>query len=220
MNDLSFGFRGETLHALPSGALWWPARRLLCVSDLHLGKSDRMARQAGTMLPPYETQETLDRLAVDLARTDAREVVCLGDSFDDMAASREMARPLVDRLLGLMAGQRWVWILGNHDPGPVDFGGTHLADYRLGPLIFLHIARPGSMGEISGHYHPKARIALRGRSLSRRCFLIDGLRIILPAYGTFTGGLDCARPELSGLMGTGAEAILLGPIPVRMPMPR
>jgi len=220
MNDLSFGFRGETLHALPSGALWWPARRLLCVSDLHLGKSDRMARQAGTMLPPYETQETLDRLAVDLARTDAREVVCLGDSFDDMAASREMARPLVDRLLGLMAGRRWVWILGNHDPGPVDFGGTHLADYRLGPLIFRHIARPGSMGEVSGHYHPKARIALRGRSLSRRCFLMDGLRIILPAYGTFTGGLDCARPELSGLMGTGAEAILLGPIPVRMPMPR
>jgi len=191
MNDLSFGFRGETLHALPSGALWWPARRLLCVSDLHLGKSDRMARQAGTMLPPYETQETLDRLAVDLARTDAREVVCLGDSFDDMAASREMARPLVDRLLGLMAGRRWVWILGNHDPGPVDFGGTHLADYRLGPLIFRHIARPGSMGEVSGHYHPKARIALRGRSLSRRCFLMDGLRIILPAYGTFTGGLDC-----------------------------
>ena len=76
------------------------------------------------------------------------------------------------------------------------------------------------MGEVSGHYHPKARIALRGRSLSRRCFLMDGLRIILPAYGTFTGGLDCARPELSGLMGTGAEAILLGPIPVRMPMPR
>jgi DNA ligase-associated metallophosphoesterase len=220
MNDLSLDFRGETLHALPSGALWWPARRLLCVSDLHLGKSDRMARQAGTMLPPYETQETLDRLAVDLARTDAREVICLGDSFDDLAASRDMARPMVDRLLGLMAGRRWVWILGNHDPGPVDFGGTHLADYRLGPMIFRHIARPGSMGEISGHYHPKARIALRGKSLSRRCFLMDGLRIILPAYGTFTGGLDCARPELSGLMGTGAEAILLGPIPVRMPMPR
>lgn len=220
MNSLPFDFRGASLHALPSGALWWPERALLCVSDLHLGKSDRMARRGGPMLPPYETQETLDRLAADLAATEPREVVCVGDSFDDLAASRDMATPLRERLLGLMAGRRWVWILGNHDPGPVDLGGTHLADYALGPLTFRHIAEPGAAGEVSGHYHPKARVPLRGRSLSRRCFLLDEARLILPAYGAYTGGLDCARPELASLMGARAEAILLGPRPVRLPMPR
>ncbi|MBF9059897.1 ligase-associated DNA damage response endonuclease PdeM [Rhodobacterales bacterium HKCCSP123] len=220
MNDLIFDFFGETLHALPSGALWWPGRRLLCASDLHLGKSDRMARLGGPMLPPYDTQETLDRLGADLSATGAREVICLGDSFDDLAASRDMVETLKDRLLGLMAGRRWVWILGNHDPGPVDLGGTHLAEHVLGPLTFRHIAEPGTTGEVSGHYHPKARVSLRGRSLSRRCFLLDDARLILPAYGAYTGGLDCARPELSDLMGAGAEAILLGPTPVRLPMPR
>lgn len=220
MNDLPFEFRGETLHALASGALWWPERRLLCVSDLHLGKSDRMARLGGPMLPPYETQETLDRLGADLTATDAREVVCLGDSFDDLAASRDMAAQLKDHLLGLMAGRRWVWILGNHDPGPVDLGGTHLADYDLGPLTFRHIAELGATGEVSGHYHPKARVLLRGRALSRRCFLLDDARLILPAFGAYTGGLDCTRSELSDLMGAGADAILLGPSPVRLPMPR
>ena len=220
MNDLPFEFFGETLHALPSGALWWPGRRLLCVSDLHLGKSDRVARLGGPMLPPYETQETLDRLRADLSATGAGEVVCLGDSFDDLAASRNMADPLKDQLLGLMAGRRWVWILGNHDPGPVDFGGTHLADYGLDGLIFRHIAQSGAQGEVSGHYHPKARVSLKGRSLSRRCFLMDDVRLILPAYGAYTGGLDCTRAELSDLMDRRAEAILLAATPVRLPMPR
>ena len=220
MNSLPFAFQGETLHALPSGALWWPTRRLLCVSDLHLGKSSRMARRGGPMLPPYETAETLDRLATDLSATNAREVICLGDSFDDLAASREMPPALADRLLSLMEGRRWVWILGNHDPGPAAFGGTPLSDYALDPLVFRHIASPDATGEISGHYHPKARVTLRGRSLSRRCFLVDAARIVMPAYGTYTGGLDCAQPELSTLMGDEARAILLGPAPVSLPMPR
>ncbi|NKX44180.1 ligase-associated DNA damage response endonuclease PdeM [Roseicyclus persicicus] len=220
MNALPFPFRGETLHALPSGGLHWPARRLLCVADLHLGKSDRMARRGGPMLPPYESLDTLDRLADDIAATGPSEVVCLGDSFDDLAAGRDLAGPVRARIAALMAGRRWIWVLGNHDPGPVDLGGTHLAEYRAGPLVFRHIAEPGAAGEVSGHYHPKARVTLRGRSLSRRCLLVDSARLILPAYGTYTGGLSCDRPELATLMEAGAEAILLGPQPVRLPMPR
>jgi DNA ligase-associated metallophosphoesterase len=220
MTDLPFQFRGETLHALPTGALYWPRRRLLCVSDLHLGKSDRMARRGGPMLPPYETRETLDTLGTDLSLTDAREVICLGDSFDDLAASRDLATSLRDLLLGMMAGRRWIWILGNHDPGPVDLGGTHLSDHAAPPLMFRHIAEQGAAGEVSGHYHPKARISLRGRAFSRRCFLLDRYRLILPAYGTYTGGMASDRPELTTLMDADAEAILLGPTPVRMPMPR
>jgi DNA ligase-associated metallophosphoesterase len=220
MNDVTFQFRGETLHLMPSGALHWPARRLLCVADLHLGKSDRMARLGGPMLPPYETQETLDHLAQDIATTDPADVLCLGDSFDDLAAARDMAEDLKSRLTSLMAGRNWIWVLGNHDPGPVDLGGAHLAELHVKPLIFRHVAEDGALGEISGHYHPKARVTIRGRSFSRRCLLIDEARVILPAYGAYTGGLFCDRPELSRLMSATAEAILLGPPLIRLPMPR
>ena len=220
MTTLPFPFRGETLHALPTGAVSWPARALLCVSDLHLGKSDRIARQGGALLPPYETIETLDRLAQDIAAIQPETVICLGDSFDDLTAAQDLADPLKARLISLMAGRRWIWIAGNHDPGPLDLAGSHLAQYDDGPLVFRHIAEVGAMGEISGHYHPKARITLRGRSISRRCILRDDTRLILPAYGAYTGGLFCDRPELAGLMSREAEAILLGSPPICLPMPR
>lgn len=220
MTTLPFPFRGETLHALPTGALFWPARALLCVSDLHLGKSERVARRGGTLLPPYETIETLDRLGQDIAAMRPATVICLGDSFDDLSAAQALAEPLKARLTSLMAGRRWVWIAGNHDPGPLDLAGSLLAQYDDGPLVFRHIAEAEAVGEISGHYHPKARITLRGRSISRRCILRDDTRLILPAYGAYTGGMFCDRPELAGLMAREAEAILLAAPPIRLPMPR
>lgn len=220
MTTLPFPFRGETLHALPTGALFWPARALLCVSDLHLGKSERVARRGGALLPPYETIETLDRLGQDIAAMRPATVICLGDSFDDLGAAQALAEPLKARLTSLMAGRRWVWIAGNHDPGPLDLAGSLLAQYDDGPLVFRHIAEAEAVGEISGHYHPKARITLRGRSISRRCILRDDTRLILPAYGAYTGGMFCDRPELAGLMAREAEAILLAAPPIRLPMPR
>jgi uncharacterized protein len=215
-----FGFRGETLHALPSGALHWPSKSLLAVSDLHLGKSERTARRGGPMLPPYEGIDTLTRLASDIAATGARTVVCLGDSFDDLGAAEAIDTATESHLAPLMAGRRWIWIEGNHDPGPLGLGGTHLATLKTGPLTFRHIAEAGAEGEVSGHYHPKARLSARGRGLTRPCFLVDGKRIIMPAYGTYTGGLHCDGPELSALMSREARAILLGTPPVEIPMPR
>lgn len=218
MNALPFDFCGETLHLLPSGALHWPARSLLCVADLHFGKSERMARLGGPILPPYENAETVDRLTQDIATTDPAEVICLGDSFDDLAAAGALSAAIKDRLTGLMAGRRWVWVLGNHDPGPVDLGGTCRGDHRAAALVFRHIAEPGAKGEISGHYHPKARIALGGRSIVRRCALLDADRVILPAYGAYTGGLFCDRPELTRLVSPRAEILVLGPRPMRFPV--
>jgi len=226
MNGHDFDFCNETLTALPSGALWWAARALLCVSDLHLGKSERVARRTGAMLPPYETRETLGRLAADIEATSARHVVCLGDSFDDPVAARDLEAGGVDALTTLMAGRRWTWIEGNHDPGPVSLGGTHLEALTLGPLTFRHIAaqgRPDGPGEVSGHYHPKARLSPRGRSLARRCFLVDRARLMLPAYGAYTGGLFCTDPALRTLMAPDALALVLpgrGQPPLRIPMPR
>ncbi|MEM7723396.1 MAG: ligase-associated DNA damage response endonuclease PdeM [Pseudomonadota bacterium] len=223
MNGLPLSFRDQALHVLPSGALWWPEEGLLCVSDLHLGKSERVARRTGAMLPPYETRETLTRLGSDITQTGAAEIICLGDSFDDLVAARDLEAGGIDMLSALMAGRRWIWIEGNHDPGPVEIGGTHLAEVARRGLTFRHIAVPGAAGEVSGHYHPKARLRARGRMLSRRCILVDGDRIILPAYGTYTGGLFCDADPLDRLMSDGAEAILLpgrDQAPLRMPMPR
>ncbi|MCB1335262.1 MAG: ligase-associated DNA damage response endonuclease PdeM [Roseivivax sp.] len=219
MNILPFTFHGAALAALPSGALHWAAESLLVVSDLHLGKAARQARHGGAQLPPYEVRETLDRLAADLDATGARRVICLGDSFDAAGLDEELPKPDLATLARMQAGRDWTWIEGNHDPGPVALGGAHRAAVALGPLVFRHIASP-AMGEVSGHYHPKARLVLRGRAITRPCFLMDAARLILPAYGTYTGGLACDSAVLDGMMGPGAEVILTGPAPCRIPMPR
>ncbi|MFU8881250.1 MAG: ligase-associated DNA damage response endonuclease PdeM [Rhodobacterales bacterium] len=216
----AFTLAGETLHARASGALFWPAQSLLCVSDLHFGKSERRVRRGGMVLPPYEVHDILTRLQADLAATQADTVVCLGDSFDDIAAHHglpEAARLWIARL---QAGRRWIWAEGNHDPGPVDLGGTHLAELALPPLTFRHIAKPDGVAEISGHFHPKAVIRTRAGTVRRPAFLIDDTRVILPAYGTYTGGLDSTHRALSGLMAASAIAVLTGPGTACIPMPR
>ena len=209
-------FHGETLHLLPSGALYWPARKTLTVSDLHLGKSERLARRGGTLLPPYETQATLEKLDRDLEATKAETVICLGDSFDDLAAADGLDEAARLWLTRLMAGKSWIWITGNHDPGPVEIGGTHRAEVKLAPFTFRHIAEPPERAEISGHYHPKARLA----GQMRPCFLADAARLILPAYGAYTGGLRANDATLTTLMAKDALAFLTGSRIHAIPMPR
>ncbi|MBQ4824113.1 ligase-associated DNA damage response endonuclease PdeM [Leisingera sp. HS039] len=216
MNGFDFNLAGTRLTALGSGALWWADHRLLCVSDLHLGKSARHARRGGSALPPYEGRDTLNRLEGLVADLNPATVVCLGDSFDDDTAATEL--PATERIqtLDLMQNRRWIWIEGNHDPAPTSLGGEHLADLRVGPLTFRHIADPPATAEVSGHYHPKARV----RSNSRPCFLLDASRLILPAFGTYTGGLRSSDPALASLMAPNALAILTGPQALPIPMPR
>ncbi len=214
-----FRFHGAELRALPSGALHWPEKGLLVVSDLHLGKSARLSSQGGAQLPPYETRETLLRLDTVLEATQAAQVICLGDSFD--MPGIDAALPEEDRLwlARLQAGRKWTWIEGNHDPGPVSLGGAHLAELTLDGLTFRHIATTAG-AEISGHYHPKARIAAKGRRLARPCFLLDQSRLILPAFGAYTGGLWTHSQTLSSLMALDAKAILTGTRAIALPMPR
>ena len=215
-----FTFADTQLTLLPSGALWWAERALLCVSDLHLGKSERIVRRSGDMLPPYETRDTLGRLEEDLRHTNASTVVCLGDSFDDLLAAQNLPEDEMLWITRLMAGRYWIWIEGNHDPSPVEFGGTHLAELHEAPLTFRHIAQESVSGEISGHYHPKARLKLRGGGVSRPCMLVDANRVILPAYGTYTGGLRSDDTALTRLMREDAIAVLTGTPPRPIPMPR
>lgn len=205
MSHHAFTLADAALHALPSGGLHWPDRRLLVVSDLHFGKSERLARRGGSLLPPYDTRATLIRLDADLEATGAQSVICLGDSFDDTAAAGALEDEDALWLTRLMAGRDWTWITGNHDPGPVQMAGAHRAAALVGPLAFCHIATART-AEISGHYHPKARFAGRARP----CFLIDAARVILPAYGTYTGGLWSDDPLFGNLMQTNAVAVLTG----------
>lgn len=212
MSAHDFSFLGQALQARASGALWWPGQRLLAVSDLHLGRAERLARRGGALLPPYDTRDTLARLDAEIAATSPAHVLCLGDSFDDLAAAGGLAEEDRLWLLRLMAGRHWTWIEGNHDPGPTDMGGSHRAELRLGPMTFRHI--PGGVDEVAGHLHP--RLGLGGRA--HPCFLLCASRLILPAFGTYTGGLSAWSPEVTALMGPGALAIITGrqalPVPL------
>lgn len=219
MNGYSFTLHGAALTALPSGGLWWEAEGILAVSDLHLGRSERYARRGGALLPPYETQETLARLDADIEAAAPRTVICLGDSFDDLAAAEALADSARLWLTRLMAGRRWIWVEGNHDPGPIALAGSHQAAVQLGALTFRHIAAPMETGEISGHYHPKITLSARGQRLTHPCFAIDSRRVILPAYGTYTGGLSCSDPALLSLMGRDAVAVLTGAPSLVVPLP-
>ena len=215
-----FSLYGAQLTARASGALWWAHRRILCVSDLHLGKSDRIARRSGTLMPPYETSDTLLRLESEIVELGPAVVICLGDSFDDLAAAKTLPSNEAIWLSRLQEGREWIWIEGNHDPGPVEFAGSHVAEYCDGPLAFRHIALDQAEAEVSGHYHPKTFVKLSKRTISRPCFLYDDKRVILPAFGTFTGGLRSDSRELSKVMQRQAFAVLTGQGSHVLPMER
>lgn len=209
-------FAGARLLADPDCALIWPARRLLAVADLHLEKGSAHAARGAGLLPPYDSRATLDRLAALLRRYRPRTVVCLGDSFDDGDAHRRLGAADNGRLRRLTAAHDFVWITGNHDPAPpMSLGGRVTAELRLGPLVFRHeaLAGPGASmvsGEVSGHFHPKAAVRLRARNHTGKCFVTDGRRLILPAFGAYTGGLDVLDPAIDGLLQRNTRIFIAG----------
>ena len=193
---------GVPLLADCSGALYWPEQGLLAVADLHLEKGSSFAAR-GQLLPPYDTAATLSRLARLVAHYAPRVVVALGDSFHDGDGPARLSREDRDNLLALQRGRDWIWLTGNHDPEPAaNIGGVFQATFSLGSLAFRHLPS-GADGEIAGHLHPVARVSHRGRAVSRRCFAADNTRMVMPAFGAFTGGLnirDAAFADLFGML--------------------
>jgi len=170
--------------------LFWPEQRLLAVADLHLEKGSSFAERR-VLLPPYDTAATLARLSQAIARYTPRVVIALGDSFHDGRGPARLADTDRASLLGLQRGRDWIWIAGNHDPEPAEnIGGRFLATFVLGALTFRHAPEQVADGEIAGHLHPVARVAGRGRAVSRRCFASDGRRMVMPAFGAYAGGLN------------------------------
>jgi hypothetical protein len=206
------GVMGVMLEATPEGALWWADEGMLVVADLHLEKGSSFARR-GQLLPPYDTGETLARLALLVGRFQPRVVVALGDSFHDPEAATRLNPRDRALLASLQVGRNWIWIAGNHDPdAPAGIAGETLETLAVGRLTFRHepAAAPAD-GEIAGHLHPAARVVGRGRSVRRRCFAGDGYRLIMPAFGAYSGGLDVFDAAFDGLFEPAAfRAYMLG----------
>jgi DNA ligase-associated metallophosphoesterase len=201
---------GERLMLDPAGALLWPAQRLLAVADLHFEKGSAAAAR-GSLLPPWDTRVTLDRLAALLHRHAPRMVVAVGDSFHDAAGVSRLLAADAARLAAMTAAADFVWVLGNHDPIPPEgIGGIAVPEWRAGPLVFRHQAAAGAMGEISGHFHPKAQVPVQGTLVSRPCFVADARRVLLPALGAYTGGLDVRDAAIARLFPRGGRVFLLG----------
>jgi DNA ligase-associated metallophosphoesterase len=210
-----FSFAGETFEATAAGALHWPARRALLVADLHLEKASWFAR-LGQFLPPYDSHATLSALADEAERSGAARLYCLGDSFHDAFGCDRLPASARALLTELTARLDWTWIVGNHDPGFADHCGGRIEDeVQLGGIVLRHEAiRDDPRPEISGHFHPKLRLNLKGRHVSRRCFVLSPTKLIMPAFGALTGGLDAHHPEI--LRSVGANAAALVPVSDRL----
>ena len=210
MSALPLRFAGRELLLDPLGGVVWPDAGLLAVADLHLEKGSACAVN-GSLVPPWDTSATLDRLEALLARWRPKIVVALGDSFHDRHGFGRMSAADASRLLGWAGQIQFVWVLGNHDPEPTpNLGGTVTPCWSLDGLEFCHEARPGAGPELVGHHHPKASVMTRAGAITRPCFVADDFRLMLPALGAFTGGLDIESPAIARLFPTGGRAFLLG----------
>ncbi len=212
-------FAGEEFLLTAGNALYWPRERALLVADLHLEKASFYA-QSGQMLPPYDSRETLERVALAIRETGARRVVTLGDNFHDPAGPGRMEPHAAGMLAALTRAVEWVWLTGNHDLRggrsegrnegrgalPPGIGGTEAAELEIAGIVLRHHAQAGeTRPELSGHFHPRLQLTVRERRIRRPCAVVasgtdggrgGGVRMILPAFGALTGGMDAGDPAI------------------------
>ena len=200
-------FAGHRFEALPSGALYWRAANALLVADLHFEKASFYGTH-GQFLPPYDSLDTLACLIDAIEETGARRLFCLGDSFHDGDGPARLPHGARAALVALTHSLDWVWITGNHDDRAAGaLGGRVMAAARIGPLVLRHEADANDpTPEVSGHFHPRLRVRLRGRAVVRRCFAVSPGKLLLPAYGVLTGGLDVGDPAISAALGSPVTA--------------
>lgn len=202
---------GEAAILRPSGALWLEQHQTLVVADLHLEKGSAYAAR-GQMLPPYDTAETLRRLNQEVAALGPRRLILLGDSLHDGQAEARLAPSDIAQIDRLSHGPDLLWVVGNHDvDGPRHLPGQTLDEMAIGALILRHEPLPAPQpGEVAGHLHPCVKVVGKGRGVRRRCFATDGLRLILPAFGAYAGGLNLRDGAFSPLFAKPPIAAVLG----------
>jgi DNA ligase-associated metallophosphoesterase len=209
--DLHISVNGETLLLDRSGTAYWPAERTLIFADLHLEKGSAYAKH-GALLPPYDTRSTIKRMVETIARRAPARAIALGDSFHDGEAADRLDREECEMLARLAAGTEWIWVEGNHDPQPPSWlGGSVAAEVALGGLVFRHLPGGGAQaGEVAGHLHPATVVKRNGMSVRRRCFVSDGARLLLPAFGAYAGGLDVRDAAIASMFADGFAVYALG----------
>ncbi|MCA0422658.1 MAG: ligase-associated DNA damage response endonuclease PdeM [Proteobacteria bacterium] len=191
---------GASLVLDVAGAAFWPDERMLMVADLHLEKGSSLTRN-GHFIPPYDTAATLARLVQVVARYAPRTIAFLGDAFHDPFAGERIDPADVTTITAMGSGRTLLWIAGNHDPAPPErVPGERLDAQAIGPLELRHIPqKQAASGEIAGHLHPVARVKTRAKIVRRPCFLSNRTRMILPAFGAYTGGLNVLDAAFDGL---------------------
>jgi uncharacterized protein len=209
--DILISVNGEILLLDACGAAFAKAHSTLVFADLHFEKGSAYARTR-QFLPPYDTADTLLRMTQAIVRHKPARVIALGDSFHDGGAAGRLGQEERGQLEFLTRQAHFTWIAGNHDPDPPTWaGGEVAASIRLGGLTFRHAPLSTfEPGEVAGHLHPCASVSKWGRSVRRRCFVSDGLRLILPSFGAFTGGLDVGDAAIAGLFAGPFHAYMLG----------
>jgi DNA ligase-associated metallophosphoesterase len=196
-----FSFADEEMRLVGGRALFWPREQALLVADLHLEKASFFAAH-GQLLPPYDSRETLERLALAVRETGARRVFALGDNFHDGKGTARLEPHAAGMLAALTRALDWVWVTGNHDAGGAGYaGGSQVEEIAAGGLVLRHKAAPGEgRPELSGHFHPRLKLTARGRRIARPCAVMSERRLILPAFGALTGGMDAAAPAILAAM--------------------
>ncbi|ANU07317.1 ligase-associated DNA damage response endonuclease PdeM [Paraurantiacibacter namhicola] len=196
-------FCGEEFVLTRSNAVYWPRERALLVADLHLEKASFFARH-GQFVPPYDSRETLERVANAIRETGARRVYTLGDNFHDSSGSTRLEPHAAGMLAALTRAVDWVWITGNHDPHMEAANGGELAEeVEVNGMILRHRAQKGeTRPELSGHYHPRVQLTIHRRHIRRPCAVVSHGenqtcgRMILPAFGALTGGMNAGDPAI------------------------
>lgn len=210
--DYKIRVAGEVLVLDRLGAIWWPARKTLVAGDLHFEKASSFAARRGQLLPPYDTARTLGHIERLFRHYTPDRFIALGDSFHDAAAADRLSEQDRDTIKALSDRAEIIWIEGNHDPHPPqDLGGVVVDCLNDGPLTFRHEPKNGAQaGEVAGHLHPVGTVRVKGRSLRRRAFASDGQRLILPAFGALTGGLDVTDDAFTPFFGGTFHAHMIG----------
>ncbi|MCI5043942.1 MAG: ligase-associated DNA damage response endonuclease PdeM [Aquisalinus sp.] len=201
---------GQAVVFDPSGALWLPVGETLVFSDLHFEKGSSYGRK-GLFLPPYDTRRTLTTMIEVINHWQPRRIISLGDAFHDGGAEARMSEQDRDLLRQLTEWHEWIWILGNHDPAPPRYlDGKACEEIELGNLLFCHEPCESGKWHVSGHLHPAAKVRRAGRSVRRPCFMTDGERLIMPAFGAYTGGLNVCDPAYKPYFKNGFSVWMLG----------
>jgi DNA ligase-associated metallophosphoesterase len=190
---------GKSFVADSTGALYWRAEDILIVSDLHLEKGSYLTEEKVT-LPPYDIRSGFEKLEEAIDRYEPHSVIAVGDSF---CGGASLSFRDIDWLKDLMEDREWRWVVGESgQPIPESVGGVICAAHAVANIkLRYEPTRAPVSHEIAGRMHPVARVREYDHTTRSRCFVSNGLRLILPSMGDYSAGLNVLDDTFAPLLG-------------------